>query len=318
MKNKPFHIDGHAIQPGETARVEVNIARLPSHSNIDITIVVGRAEKPGPVLLLTGGLHGDEVNGIETVRRIIDREHHLPSRGTVICIPIINIFGFINFSREVPDGKDINRAFPGNKNGSLASRVAHFMMREIIPKIDYGIDFHTGGASRTNYPQVRCLLNDDANTELAQAFHAPFTLHAKHRPSSLRKTAFQAGKRILVYEGGESMRFDELAIEEGINGTLRLMKHLEMKNTAPTPSYENKQIRHSTWIRARNSGLFRSKVKCGQYVAKNQLVGILTDTFGEFKINIKTRTAGYIIGLNNNPVVLQGDALLHIGVHGGG
>ena len=146
-------INGIEIAPGENQRIDVNIARLPSHSNIDLTVTVARSVNPGPVVLLSGGLHGDEINGIEIVRRIIEQGINVPSCGTIICIPIINIYGFIHFSRYVPDGKDVNRSFPGNKNGSLASRVANYLMTNIIPKIDYGIDFHTGGASRANYQQ---------------------------------------------------------------------------------------------------------------------------------------------------------------------
>lgn len=294
--------------------MEVNIAKLPSHSSIDISITVSRGEKEGPVLLLSGGLHGDEINGIEIVRRMIEQKLYIPEAGTTICIPIINVYGFIHFSRYVPDGKDVNRSFPGNKNGSLASRVAHFLMHEIIPKIDVGIDFHTGGADRTNYPQVRGMLKDAKIEELANAFHAPFTLHANYRPKSLRKAASKLGKKILVYEGGESSRFDELAIQSGIDGALRVMNHLGMIQNSPAADVENHQISRSSWIRARASGLFQSDVEYGQKVTKNQKVGYITDPFGDFKVSIKAPAAGYVIGLNNNPILHQGDAVMHIGI----
>lgn len=307
-------ISGQEILPGETRRMEVNIAKLPSHSSIDISITVSRGEKEGPVLLLSGGLHGDEINGIEIVRRMIEQKLYIPEAGTTICIPIINVYGFIHFSRYVPDGKDVNRSFPGNKNGSLASRVAHFLMHEIIPKIDVGIDFHTGGADRTNYPQVRGMLKDAKIEELANAFHAPFTLHANYRPKSLRKAASKLGKKILVYEGGESSRFDELAIQSGIDGALRVMNHLGMIQNSPAADVENHQISRSSWIRARASGLFQSDVEYGQKVTKNQKVGYITDPFGDFKVSIKAPAAGYVIGLNNNPILHQGDAVMHIGI----
>lgn len=300
--------------PGETNRITVNVARLPSHSPIDISITISRAKTDGPVLLLSGGLHGDEINGIETVRRIIDQGLNIPEVGTIICIPIINIYGFIHFSRSVPDGKDVNRTFPGNKNGSLASRVAYYLIKDIIPMIDYGIDFHTGGADRTNYPQIRCQMKDPVNTELAKAFHAPFTINSPYRPKSLRQTAAKLGKKILVFEGGEAGRFDEFAIQEGINGTLRVLNHLKMSSRALIPTgHENRFISNSSWVRAKASGLFQTLVQYGEHVTKNQLVGHITDPFGEFSVPLKSPATGYVIGLQNDPILHQGDAVMHIG-----
>jgi hypothetical protein len=262
-----------------------------------------------------GGLHGDEINGVEIIRRLIETQKNIPKIGTVICIPILNIFGFIHFSRYVPDGKDVNRSFPGNKNGSLASRVAYFLMKHIIPKIDYGVDFHTGGDDRFNYPQIRCMLNNDTiNQSLAKAFHAPFSLHAPYRPKSLRQSAAKLGKHIIVFEGGESSRFNEHAIEEGIAGTIRLMHSLNMTDENPVPRTSNKIILGSSWIRAKASGMFLANVKCGDFIKKNAVVGFINDPFGEMNQSLKAHTSGYVIGLNNNPIVHQGDALMHVGV----
>lgn len=309
-----MNINGIEIRPGDQKSIEVNIARLPSHSSIDIVINVARSMKKGSVLLLMGGLHGDEINGVEIIRRMIERGKNIPKIGTVICIPILNIFGFIHFSRYVPDGKDVNRSFPGNKNGSLASRVAYYLMHHIIPKIDYGIDFHTGGDDRFNYPQIRCMLNDPINQQLADAFQAPFTLHAQYRPKSLRQSAAKLGKHIIVFEGGESSRFNEHAIEEAINGTIRLMNYLNMTEEKPVASTANKIIRNSSWIRAKASGMFLSSVKCGDFIKKNAIVGSINDPFGELNLSVKAHTTGYVIGLNNNPLIHQGDALMHVGV----
>jgi len=310
--HKKIIINGEEIEPGTSTKIDVNIARLPSHSSIDIPISIRRAKSDGPVMLLMGGLHGDEINGIEIVRRFILNEDFDLTKGTLICIPVLNIYGFINFSREVPDGKDINRSFPGNKTGSLASRVAYYLMKDIIPQIDYGLDFHTGGASRTNYPQIRCVYTN-LNKELADAFNAPFTLHSKYRYKSLRQVAAKRGKHILVYEGGESMRFDEHAIQHGLDGTLRLMQHLDMVEEAPEADHQNQVIKNSSWVRARQSGLFNSHVEAGSKIFRGQVAGIITDTFGEYNIKVKSPANGYVIGLNNNPVVHQGDAILHIG-----
>ncbi len=301
------------IKKGEARSIVVNIARLPSHTSIDIVINVARSKVDGPVLMLMGGLHGDEINGVEIIRRIIDQQFNIPEKGTVICIPILNIFGFINFSRFVPDGKDVNRSFPGNKNGSLASRIAYYLTHDIIPKIDYGIDFHTGGDDRSNYPQIRCVLTDPENQELAKAFNAPFTIHAKYRPNSLRQSAAKQGKHIIVFEGGESSRFDEFAIQEGINGTMRLMHHLGMSQRNPYPRTDNKIITSSGWVRAKYSGIFVAKVRYGDFVKRNSTLGTISDPFGEFMVNLKAPRNGYILGLNHQPLIHQGDALIHLG-----
>src|SRR5262245_44696419 len=195
-------------------------------------------------------MHGDEINGMEIVRRILDRGLHQVKRGTVVCMPVINVYGFLNYSRDVPDGKDVNRSFPGSKSGSLASRVAYHMTHDIIPFIDVGVDFHTGGASRTNYPQVRCVMAEERNLVLGNAFNAPLTIDSPLRPHSLRQTAAKKGKYIIVYEGGESLRMDQNAIQEGINGTLRLMKFLGMIDHAPEAKHDNKIIWSSAWARA--------------------------------------------------------------------
>jgi uncharacterized protein len=311
---KKVVIAGHEIEPGEFKEININIARLPSHTQIDTPIYVSRSAEDGPVLALTAGMHGDEINGMEIVRRILGEGHHKVKRGTVVCMPITNVYGFLNFSRDVPDGKDVNRSFPGSKNGSLASRVAYNLTHQIIPFIDYGIDFHTGGAMRTNYPQVRATLNDAKNQELADAFCAPFTIDSPFRPNSLRKEASKKGKNFIVYEAGESLRFDQAGIEEGIAGTLRLMKHLKMIDNAPQAKEENRIIWSSSWIRAKHAGLFQPAIQCGQLVHKGDHVGTITDPFGEFKEKVKASETAYVIGLNNIPVVNAGDALMHLGM----
>lgn len=311
---KEVTIAGTSIRPGEFKEVNINIARLPSRTQIDTPIYVYRAPVDGPVLALTAGMHGDEINGMEIVRRIIDAGHHKVLRGTTVCMPIINVYGFLNYSREVPDGKDVNRSFPGSKSGSLASRVAWHLTHDIIPFIDAGIDFHTGGSMRTNYPQVRCVMQEPRNVELANAFHAPFTIDSPFRPHSLRQTAAKKGKNIIVYEGGESLRMDFQAIEEGINGTLRLMKFLNMIDEAPKAKVPSKIVWNSSWIRARTAGIFHPHIQAGDLIDKGQLVGSITDPFGEFRERIKSPVTGHVVGLNNNPVVNAGDALMHVGM----
>ncbi|MBC8082793.1 MAG: succinylglutamate desuccinylase/aspartoacylase family protein [Hymenobacter sp.] len=307
-------LNGLTIRPGEDVQTRLVISRLPSGTVIDIPVYVFRSVKPGPTVLLLAGMHGDEVNGIETIRRLIRREMLRPLRGSIIAIPILNIYGFLNFSREVPDGKDVNRSFPGNPRGSLASRVAHRFMREIMPLIDYGIDFHTGGAARSNTPQIRCLLHEDRETDaLAAAFAAPFTLNAALRPGSLREAAMQEGRRIIVYETGESLRLDETGIELAIAGTFRLLHYLGMVAEAAPPDYAGVVCVRSTWLRAKYAGIFRGLVHNGEFIEKGQVYGSIADPYGEKAVRLESPVAGYIIGLNHMPVVNQGDALVHVG-----
>lgn len=310
---KEIIINGQQVYPGQEIQIDIRIARLPSHTWIDLPVFVYRSKFDGPSLLLCAGIHGDEINGIEVVRRMISRDMLFPDKGTIIAIPLVNIYGFINNSRNLPDGRDLNRSFPGGTTGSLARKIAHIMMNEIIPNIDYGVDFHTGGSRITNYPQVRAVLNEPKTKELAQAFGAPFIVNSNLIDKSFRKAAYSAGKHILVYEGGESLRMDRFAVEEGIEGVARLMKHLGMKNNH-LPEKQSRTLGERAWTRAKISGIFSSKVDYGEEVKKNQQLAVISDPFGKMRVPIKSAVNGYIIGMNNMPVVNAGDALFHIGI----
>ncbi len=305
-------INNYEIEPGEHKEIQLNIARLPTYTNIDLPVHVFRSEEDGPTLLLTGGLHGDELNGIEIIRRMIAKDLLMPKKGSIIALPLVNVYGFIQNVRGLPDGKDINRSFPGVKGGSLARLLAHTLMNEIVPQIDYGIDFHTGGAARSNYPQIRCTLDVEKNKELGEAFGAPIVVHSSLIEKSFRKAAHKKGKHILVYESGESTRFDEFGIQEGINGTLRLMKYLEMKEGAPQPIQETKTYRKTTWVRAKYAGLFRPQIELGDKVKKRQVLGHVNDPYGNEQFKFTCPHDGQVIGLNYAPVVHKGDALLHL------
>lgn len=312
---KAIEISGKRIAPGEMMKVKTKLARLPSGTEIDLPVYVYRAAKPGPVVLLSGGLHGDEINGIEIVRRMLEQAtFEKLERGSVIAIPVMNIFGFLNFSRDVPDGKDVNRSFPGNVAGSLAARIAHFLTHEIIVKIDCGVDFHTGGASRYNHPQVRYAAADGGSLELAKAFGAPVMLQNGHIQKSLRHQAYKMGKSIIVYEGGESMRLDENVVITGIAGAMRLLKHLEMLSDAPPAYGPGILCATSTWVRAKHSGIYSGVVQSGSYVAEKEVLGHITDPFGAFKVKMKSPAKAFVLGHNNMPIVNQGDALLHLGI----
>lgn len=307
-----IRISGIEVWPGEAKEVRLDIAQLPTHTVVDLPVFVYRGHDPGPSLLLCAGLHGDEVNGTEALRRMIRGGSLHPDSGTVIVLPIINIFGFIHGSRDLPDGKDLNRSFPGNKTGSLAMRTAHVIMNEVIPHVDFGVDLHTGGAQRTNFPQVRCVTAEESNMNLARAFGAPFILNSDFIDKSFRKEAWKKGKSIIVYEGGESMRFDEYAIQEAMSGIGRLMDHLNMKRTTHLP-HKSILLEKSSWLRAKTSGLFRMTVPSGSRVAKGQPIALLTDTYGKHETNVLAPDDGYVIGSSNHPVVHAGDALVHFG-----
>lgn len=299
-------INKQVVKAGTNAIINLNIARLASGTKIDLPIYVFRSAEPGPIILLSGGLHGDEVNGIEIVRRLVNSDSlkHL-QKGSVIAIPIMNIYGFLNFSRQVPDGKDINRSFPGNQHGSLASRVAYNLTHKVLREIDFGIDFHTGGASRYNYPQLRFSPKDQKAREISDAFNAPISLESPLIEKTLRKEAFKLDKSIVVFEGGESSRFDEHVIEQGVRGARRVLKYYGMIARA---SSEEEQIhcKSSSWVRAKNSGMFTSFIKSGEIITKNQILGKITDPFGEFETKVKASYTGIMIGHNNMPVVNQG------------
>jgi predicted deacylase len=305
-------INNQHIALGEEKEIQLNIARLPTYTNIDLPVHVFRGKEDGPVLLLTGGLHGDELNGIEIVRRMIFERKLVPKKGSVIAIPLVNVYGFIQNARGMPDGKDVNRSFPGIRGGSLARLVAYTLMNEILPQIDYGIDYHTGGDARANYPQIRCSFKIEENLKLAKWFAPPFIINSSFIEKSFRKAAHKEGKHIIVFETGESSRYDEFGIKEAIAGTQRLMYHLDMIDEAPEPAHETELYNRSSWIRAKHAGLFQPEISLGEKVNKKELLGHITDPYGKEWNRVISSKNGRIIGLNHAPIVHKGDALLHI------
>jgi predicted deacylase len=309
-------INGVYIGPGEIAEVKLNEYRLPTRAAMQVPVHVFRSHEPGPVLLLMAGVHGDEINGIEIIRKLLRGNYFRRlRRGSVIVIPIVNIVSFLNGSRELPDGRDLNRCFPGSQSGSLGSRIAYDMMNEILPQVDFGVDFHTGGAKINNYPQVRCVFNDHQNLDLAKLFGAPFVVDSTYRDKTFRMEAARHGKSILVYEAGESLRFNKLAISEGITGCLRLLNGLGMLDE-DVPAQKTIMLRDTKWIRARVSGLFRTTKKYGSFIEKDTVIGTISDPYGDMEMELHAPDNGFIIGINNQPVINEGDALIHIGLEG--
>jgi predicted deacylase len=307
-------INGTEVAPGEHKIVKLAVGRLPSGNTIRIQAHVYRSEKPGPCVLVLAGVHGDEINGVEIVRRAITQDYFKPlSMGTVIAIPILNIYGFINFSRDVPDGKDVNRSFPGNTQGSLASRVARTLTKKVLPLCDYVLDFHTGGRSLYNYPQVRYTNSHDSSVELARLFSAPLLVAKPTIQKSLRKVATDQGKPTLVFEGGESLRYDGFAIQKGLEGLKRVLVGLGLSSKEVDYRPPIAIIEKTIWVRAPRAGMFLWHKCSGNEVHKGEVLGHINDPYGDGSIKVVAKRDGLIIGHNNAAVVSQGDALFQLG-----
>lgn len=305
---------GVEVEPGSSHVLQFDVAKLHTRNSIQVPIFIERGKKEGPVLLLLGGVHGDEINGVEIVRRIIRQKLNRPKRGTIICIPVFNIFGFLNLSRKFPDGRDLNRVFPGSAKGSLASQFAHQFRKEIAPHVDYILDFHTGGGNRVNKAQTRCMLDDPKTLELARVFGAPFIVQSKFIDKSLRAFFQEMGKTALLYEGGKSMLYDEEAIQYGVQGAKNVISFLKMKKHEPVEQAEPIIIKKTRWIRASHSGMFHVAVENGKWVTKDTVLGMVTDPFGDFEKKVLAPLDGYIFCTNISPIVNRGDALFHISV----
>lgn len=315
-ENRTINIGGESVAPGKAKFVKITIDRLPTGTLIDIPIYVFNAKKPGPVVLVQAGLHGDEVNGIEIVRRMLRDKQFKVDAGAVIAVPILNIFGFIHYSRDVPDGKDVNRSFPGTRSGSMASRIAYHYLREILPQVDIAIDLHTGGGQRHNYPQIRYTKDDAHSATLARVFNAPFTFSSGLIKGSFRNASYRLNKPVIVFEAGESMRFDDYSIAEGIGGILRVFNYLEMTKAAGNAQANRKEsvyLEQMQWLRAPTAGIFAPRVLNGSIVRKGDVVARVSDTYAIKIKKIKAPFDGYVICMNHQAVVNQGDALIHIG-----
>lgn len=314
QSHKKLVILGTEILPGKGAELNMDVARLHTHTPIQVPVIVHRAKEDGPTLLLMAGLHGDEINGMEIIRRIIRKGWNKPNKGTVICIPVFNIFGFLNVRRELPDGRDLNRSFPGSNSGSLASQFAYHFMKEIAPVVDLVIDFHTGSAQRSNFSQIRCVFSDQESLKLAKIFNPPFIIHSSYIAKSVREAMNKRGKKILLFEGGKTNSIDETIVFEGMEGVKRMLEHLQMRSfKADKSEREPIFIKDSRWIRAMNSGVLVVLIENGVLVEKGDVLGVITDPFGKIERKIKASLDGYVFCVNEAPVVNKGDAIFHIG-----
>lgn len=314
-KASPITLFEKEIHPGESRELNFSFANLHTNTPIEVPVIIERSQYDGPTVLFTAGIHGDEVNGVEIVRQLVSKGINKPKIGTTICIPIINIFGFLQKLRDFPDGRDLNRSFPGSKKGSLAAQVAYKLMHEIVPHVDYCIDFHTGGSSRFNAPHIRISKGNEQLSELAAIFGAPFILHSKNIKKSFRNACQKQGLPLLLFEGGKSNSIDPIVSNTGVNGSKRILHHLGMLQTkfkASAPSKAAVTIAKSKWIRAQYSGMFKSSVKVGALINAGEVIGHITDPYGKFHHFIKAKQEGYVFNVNEDPIVYQGDALFHV------
>lgn len=311
---EPFAIGGTTVRPGERATVELRVPDLYTHTGVRLPVQVVHGRAAGPVLALSAALHGDEVNGVEIIRRVLQAKSLARLRGTLVAVPVVNIYGFINKSRYLPDRRDLNRSFPGSETGSLASRMAHLILREIVSRSTHCIDLHTGAIHRENVPQVRALLDDPETERMARAFSLPIILNTGTVQGSLREAMEKAGGTIIVYEAGEALRFDELAIRAGVTGVLSVMRALGMLTGAARRGRAIKPVvaESSTWVRAPQSGILRSTRALGALVNEGDVLGIVSDPFGENEEAVMAPTAGIIIGRTTIPLVNEGEALFHV------
>jgi predicted deacylase len=308
-------IAGEAIAPGKIHHLKIPVARLPTQTLMSLPVIVVSGVESGAKLWLSAAIHGDEINGVEIIRQILSQIKPEKLRGTVIAVPIVNVFGFIDQSRYLPDRRDLNRCFPGSETGSLASRLANLFMREIVSKCTHGIDLHTAAIHRTNLPQIRANLKDEETYRCAKAFGAPIMIHANSRDGSMRQAVSNCNIPILLYEAGEALRFDPEGIRVGVEGILRVMNVLGMHPLPPSiPTVTPQEVSESKWIRASHGGIFLLQVKLGQFVEKKQILGLITDAFGNNTTKVKAHFNGIVIGHVQNPLVHQGDAIVHLAI----
>ncbi len=308
----PFEIGDTEVQPGRSAHVEVPVSRLITGAQISMPVTVLHGKNDGPTVWINAAVHGDELNGVEVVNRVLADLKPKEMNGTLLAVPVVNVHGFMNGDRYLPDRRDLNRSFPGSAKGSLASRLAHIFMTEIVNRCEIGIDLHTASDNRTNLPQIRANLDDPRTRELASVFGVPLMMHSKAGAGTLRKAAGKAGTLLLLYEAGEPLRFNKLAIDNGVDGIRRVLRHLEIADWDGPARSTAEMSRSSRWMRASKSGVLRMNVDLGDVVEERQVLGTIIDAFGKKLGTVRSTRAGLVIGRTLYPLCNKGDALVHI------
>jgi predicted deacylase len=307
-------IGGMLVKPGQRLTLDLPMASLYSHAPMSLPLQVVHSKRDGPRLFVSAAIHGDEINGVEIIRRLLRLPLLNKLRGTLLAVPIVNVYGFVNGSRYLPDRRDLNRSFPGSDKGSMAARLAGLFLDEIVTHSDYGIDLHTGAIHRENLPQIRANLDDPETARIASAFHVPVLLNSDLRDGSLRQIAAEHGIPILLYEAGEALRFNESAIRAGVKGIVAVMRAIGMlpASSRARPPSEPLVATASSWVRAGRSGILRITCPLGARVRKDEVIGIISDPFGQMELEVKPSCSGIIIGRTNLPLVNEGEALFNI------
>lgn len=309
-----FLINGKTVPLGTRTIFELPLPKLYTQTPLSMPVHIIRGKKQGPVLFICAALHGDEINGVEIIRRVLQLPSLKRLRGTLIAVPAVNLYGVIHHSRYLPDRRDLNRNFPGSVKGSLASRIARYFMDEIVSKCTYGIDLHTASIHRSNLPQIRANLENDETRLLAKAFGTPVILNSVERDGSLREAALEIGVPVLLYEAGEALRFDEMSIRAGVKGVINVLRSLGMlpKTRKKSTLAEPVEARSSSWVRAPASGMIRTLKPLGHKVRKGDLLALIDDLYGEMVSQVEAPFSGIIIGRSEIPLIHEGEALFHI------
>ena len=309
-----IEIAGVSIEPGSRQSIDIPLPSFYTHSSVNMPVHVVHGRRSGPVLMVSAAVHGDEINGVEIIRRLLSHKFIDRIKGTLITIPVVNVYGFVSKSRYLPDRRDLNRSFPGSENGSMASRLANVVMTQIIPHCTHIIDLHTGAVNRENLPQIRANLQGEPDLEvLARAFGVPVILNAKLLEGSFREAAHAKGIGVLLYEAGEALRFDEVAIRAGAKGVIQVMRELGMRPKSKKQRKVEALVANTTrWVRAAQSGILRSLVATGSKVETGDLLGYINNPLGENTEELVSPVSGIIIGRTNLPLVFAGEALFNI------
>lgn len=312
----PLHFGGVEIAAGERRTIDLPVALLYTHTPLSMPVHLIHGRQPGPALFVSGVIHGDELIGLEIIRRLLNRRILSRLRGTLLAIPVVNTHGLLHRSRYLPDRRDLNRSFPGSEKGSLAARLANLFSEEVVSRCCYGIDLHSAGLNRVNLPQIRADFSDPETERLARVFGVPVLLDSQQRDGSLRQVAAERGVKVLLYEAGEALRFDELSIRAGVRGILAVLRALDMLPTSssaqPARCLDAPIAHSSQWVRAPQSGIVRLATVLGSRVKKGQRLAIVADPFGESECEVTAPVAGIIIGRSTLPLTNEGEALFHI------
>ena len=309
-----FSIAGHEILPGSRTRFDVRIGTRVTGAEVMLPIEVVAGASEGPRLFVCAAVHGDEISGVEIIRRVLRRKLSEQLRGSLIAAPILNVFGFAALTRYLPDRRDLNRSFPGSPEGPLASRIAHIFLTEIVANATHGIDLHSGAIHRSNLPQIRACLDDAETMRIAKAFGVPVVINANVRDGSLRQAVLERGIPMLLYEGGEALRFSEPVIRAGTRGILAVMRDLGMLPPAETAAADHQPYiaQSSFWIRAPESGILRARAELGANVEAGERVGVIADPLGTRNVDVTADKSGIVIGRTELPLVNEGDAVFNV------